>query len=74
MVFIHAVILTAFLRTHPTYEQRRHAVMLLHGGIVIGINLRRPSSLPPHHQDRLSNELALKGCEQDSKNSNIIYL
>lgn len=55
-MFIYVLLLTALPRTHPIYEQRRHAVMLLHGGIVIGINLERPSSLRPQNQNRLSNE------------------
>lgn len=39
LVFTHIVIWRALPRTHPMYEQRRHAVMLVHGGIVIRINL-----------------------------------
>lgn len=47
LVFIHTVFWTDLPRTHLIYEQRRHVVMLLHGGIVIGINLKTYNFPPP---------------------------
>lgn len=52
--------------------------MLLHGGIVIGINLSRPLSFHPRPQNTLPNELSSKSAGSKANRykdkSNMIYV